>query len=238
MEAPLDMTNSNPSAATVHAGSIGYNNGTAIVGGGDLQVMLNNDAAHPAVIQFNGGQLGLSEITTANGTNGTGARREYAAFSSLSGTGPLRIELTNGAAHLVTGGYGSGPAMPVTIRGVMEGTQHLGPNGTVNTGITLTTGRMMFDNARVTYANGILLEGALQILPANRATAMNGNITVAANGYVAFQGRARVLTFECHSESRTDSQSRSQRSMARRGFNDHSHRADGRNRGLRRKVKE
>jgi hypothetical protein len=186
----LDLRNSNPAAATIHAGSIGYNNGTAIVGGGDLGVTLNNDAAHPAVIQFNGGQLGLSEITTANVTNGNWSLGgSMLRFASLSGGGPLRIELTNGAAHLVNGGYGTGPTAPITIRGVVGGDPTSGPNGTVNTGITLTAGRMMFDNQRVTYANGITLEGALQIVPANRATAMDGNITVASNGYVAFQGR-------------------------------------------------
>jgi hypothetical protein len=184
----LDITNSNV------PGTQGGN-----ISGGDLNLTLNNTST--AVIRWNGGQLGLSNNNATNGdwVLGTNALR----ISTLTGTAanPLRIELTNGA--LVRGSIATGNtadniiANPLTIRGVSVltgGDPTSGPNGTSATGVSLNTGRMQYDSRRVNYDGGLTLEGAVAINPANRATAINGNITVASNGYVAFQGRGTGQT--------------------------------------------
>lgn len=176
----LDITNT--------SGTPGTQGGN--IASGDLALTLNNSAGSPAVIRWNGGQLGLSNNNATNGdwTTGSNALR----ISSLTGTGPLRIELSNGAllrGSIVTGAVDSIITNPLTIRGVIGGEPTSGPDGTLPTGVSLTTGRMQFDSSRVNYNGGLTLEGAMAINPANRATAINGNITIASNGYVAFQGR-------------------------------------------------
>ena len=179
----FDIVNTNTVSATTQGGNIAA---------GDLTLTLNNTAGNTAVIQFNGGQLGLSNnnATDANWVIGTNALR----LNPITGTGALRIELTNGAmarASLVAGGTDpqNTYANAMTYRGVVGGDPTSGALGTLNTGITRATGRIMVDSARVIYNGGLTLEGALQIVPNGRASAINGNITVAGNGYVGFQGR-------------------------------------------------
>ncbi len=176
----FNLTNNNTVSATTQGGNIA---------GGDLALTLNNTGG-TAVVKFNGGQLGLSNnsATTSNVTITANALR-----IAVAGTGPLRVELTNGALFRAnngaTGAVDSTFANPLTIRGVIGGDPTSGVNGLVCTGVSLTTGRVQTDASRIIYSGGLTLEGAVQITPANRATALNGAITVASNGYVAFQGR-------------------------------------------------
>ncbi len=156
-----------------------------------LAITTTAGATSPAVIQWNGGATGLSTNTTNSGdwVLTSNALR----LRTLSGTGPLRIEVTNGAllrASITTGGVDNTIATPLTLRGVLGGDPTSGPAGTISSGTSLTTGRYMFDNNRITYSGGLTFEGAMQVVPANRSTAMNGNITVASGGYVGFQGRS------------------------------------------------
>jgi hypothetical protein len=177
-----------------------------IVGGGsgNLPVTTGSSAAAPtAVIKFNGGQFGLSDPTAApNWNNGGNALRT----SSLSGNGPLRIELSNGAMYRAGNG-GSGTTgivtlpMAITYAGVNGGDPSSGPNATVNAGTSLTTGRISNDSFFILQVpQGLFLQGALQFNNANAARAYDGNITLqgAASGnpaYVAFSGRSTGTAF-------------------------------------------
>lgn len=161
--------------------------------GGDLNLTLNNDASSLAVIKFNGGQLGLTNNSATDGniTTGNNALR----FAALSGTGPLRVELTNGAMlRGSTGGSGT-INVPLTVRGVIGGDPTSGPNGTVLSGISLNMGRYGLDSQNVTnHTSGLTFEGAVQVSVVGTTRALDGSITVAgtasgAPGFVAFSGR-------------------------------------------------
>jgi fibronectin-binding autotransporter adhesin len=161
--------------------------------GGDLTLTLNNDPSSPAVIKFSGGQLGLSNNSATDGniTTGNNALR----FAGLSGTGPLRVELTNGAMlRGSTGGSGT-INVPLTVRGVIGGDPTSGPNGTVLSGISLNMGRYALDSQNVTnHTAGLTFEGAVQVSVVGTTRALDGSITIAgaaggAPGFVAFSGR-------------------------------------------------
>src|SRR4029450_8925492 len=103
----------------------------------DLTLLLNNAADTPAIIKFNGGQVGLSNNNPNDGNIGTGANA--VRFASLSGGGPLRVELTNGALLRSSTGSSGTINSPLTVRGVIGGDPTSGPNGTVLSGISLNT---------------------------------------------------------------------------------------------------
>jgi autotransporter-associated beta strand protein len=188
----LDITNSNP-------GSSGGN-----IAGGDLAVTTTDGATVPLVIKFNGGELGISNITGTNPATpagpGNGDWRtgdNTLRMRSYSGTGPLRVELTNGALYRPT--FGSGTlsiSMPTTVRGVVGGDPTSGAEATNPSGVSRTTGRFGIDNLSVlNYTSGLNLEGALQIALVGATRALDGNVTVngsagGAPGYVTFSGRS------------------------------------------------
>lgn len=182
----LDLRNQNLVSPTVQGGNIA---------GGDLAVSLNNDPTSPAVIKFNGGQLGLQTNNATDGNWGTGGNA--LRISSYLGGGPLRIEVTNGATFRLGTGAGANQTIsqPITLRGVVGGEPTSGPAGIINSGISLSTGRIAIDNApEHTYSNSLTLEGALQFIVVGTTRALNGNIIVAGTaggnpGYVAFSGR-------------------------------------------------
>ena len=181
----LDMVNVNAVSSTTQGGGL-------VNAGGDLTLTLNNTAGNTAVIKFNGGQLGLSENNSTNAN--WNLANNVLRLNPFTGTGALRIELTNGAmarASLAAGGTDAANtfANAMTVRGVVGGDPTSGAAGTTHSGISLTTGRYMVDSARVIYNGGITFEGALQMLPNARASAVNGALTVASNGYIAFGGR-------------------------------------------------
>jgi fibronectin-binding autotransporter adhesin len=82
----LDLRNSNPANPTAHGGHITS---------GELALALNNTA--PAVLRFNGGQLGLSDIASPNSGNWSLTGNALRLATATSGSGPLRVEVTNGA---------------------------------------------------------------------------------------------------------------------------------------------
>jgi autotransporter-associated beta strand protein len=180
----LDLRNSNTVDPPTQGGNIA---------GGDLTLVLNNAAGTPAVIKWNGGQVGLSNNNPTDGNIATGTNA--LRFAALSGTGPLRIELTNGAVlRGSTGGSGT-INVPITVRGAIGGDPTSGPGGTVLSGISLNMGRYVVDSQNVTnHTAGITFQGAVQISVAGSTRALDGNITVAgtasgAPGFVAFSGR-------------------------------------------------
>ena len=178
----MDLINTNAVNGAVQGGNI--------AGGGDLALTLNNTAGNTAVFKYNGGQLGLS-TGVANSGDWSVAGNNL-RFNGITGTGALRVELTNGAMVRGSSNGGGGTstiAGAFTIRGVVGGDPTSGAAGTVSTGTSLTTGRIVLDNTRVTYSGGLTLEGAVQTTQASRATAMLGSITIAGNGYANFQGR-------------------------------------------------
>ncbi len=184
----LTLLNSNPSAPATHAGQIAS---------GDFALTLGNATGNPAVIQFNGGQVGLSSLATPFGGDWSSGGNVL-RFRSQTGSGPLRIELTNGAmARAGNGTAGTvNIANPMTISGVPGGDPTSGFTGTpaadgqVDTGVTVTTGRYLLDSSSiVNNSAGLTFENAVQVTVAGAARAFDGNITVAGNGYVSFAGR-------------------------------------------------
>ncbi len=176
----FDITNVNLVSATTQGGNIA---------GGDLTLTLNNTGG-TAVVKFNGGQLGLSSNNAAdsNWVIGTNALR----LNPIAGTGALRIELANGAMARLSisiGGVDSTYSNALTVRGVIGGDPSSGPAGTVHSGTTLGTGRLMLDSNRVIFNAGATFEGALQIVPNGRSSSLVGAITIAPTGAVAFGGR-------------------------------------------------
>lgn len=191
----LDLTNSNPSAPTQHSGTIGYD-GTMANNGGDLALTLNN-VSGPAVVRFNGGQLGMSNLTSPQSGDWSVVNGNVLRIQSYSGTGALRIELSNGAMTRVgtASNFLASVPVPVSIRGVFGGDPTSGAAGTNNAGLSLTTGRVAVNLAEVTYAAGLVLEDALQIASTGGSSRLAGSITLAggASGhpaYVTFSGRA------------------------------------------------
>ncbi len=178
----LDLTNVNTVSATAQGGNIT---------GGDLALTLNSTVGNPAVIKFNGGQLGLQTNNATDGNWGTG---NALRISSFAGTGPVRFEITNGAT--LRSGVGNTANNTVTqtttLRGVVGGDPTSGPAGTVLTGISRSTGRFIIDAApELTYTN-LTFEGATQVGVTGTTRALNGNIIIGGGanaGYVAFNGR-------------------------------------------------
>ncbi len=154
-------------------------------GNNDLALTLNNTGNNLAVIKFNGGQNGLSTNTTNNGD--WSSNNNSIRIDSYAGSGRVRIELENGAM------FQNRPAtvnVPVTVRGVIGGDPTSGPTGSVNANLSLNTGRMIFDiTGTHNYAQGLIIEGAMQLSAAGQARALDGNVTLASGAYVAFNGR-------------------------------------------------
>lgn len=177
----VDLTNSNPDSPAQHGGTIGWANaGGTLTSGGAFALTLNNTAT--AVFRFNGGQLGLSNLTDPGGGDWS-ITHNALRFVGYTGTGPLRVEVTNGA--LVRAGLASNQTTtinaPVTYRGVTGGDPTSGPGGLVNSGISLTTGRVILDLNNITFASGVTFEGALQVAGGNGAAAIDGNIVLRGN---------------------------------------------------------
>jgi fibronectin-binding autotransporter adhesin len=186
----LDLRNSNTVDPLTQGGNISN------AAGNNLTLVLNNAAGAPAVIKFNGGQFGLSNNNPNDGNVATGTNA--LRFQALTGSGPLRIELTNGALLRGSTGASATINVPITVRGVLVssgGDPTSGPNGTVNSGISLTTGRYALDTNNVTnHTQGITFQGAVQVSVVGATRALDGNITVAgaasgAPGFVTFSGR-------------------------------------------------
>ena len=157
--------------------------------GGDLNLTLNNTLANTAVVKFSGGQLGLSNnsLTDGNWATATNCLR----FASLNGSGPLRVELTNGA--MMRSSFAS-TTLPVTIRGVGGGDPTSGPAGTAVSGVSTTLGRVALDTVNEHSYSSLRFEGAVQVGVVGTTRALNGSIVVAGSaggnaGYVAFTGR-------------------------------------------------
>ena len=170
--------------------------GTTVVGGGNSGFTLTSNAtgSNAAVIRFNGGQAGFSDPTNFANWNAGG---NVLRVNSYAGSGPIRIELTKaGTFRQGTGGGGVVTINnPFTLAGQVGGDPSSGPAGTISPSTTTNTGHVASDNfAVVNYANGLNLEGALQVSAQGASRAMAGNITLrgTASGspaYVAFNGR-------------------------------------------------
>jgi hypothetical protein len=194
----LDLTNS-------VGGTLGGGTSTNVagfpgvtIGGGNSSFSLTTsaNAATPAVIRFNGGQVGYADpATPRNWTSGNTVR-----FSSLNGTGALRVELSNGGS--VRLGTGSGSAQNISVPFTISGTplseggdSSSGPQGLNDPGMSKTTGRVVVDNApSINHQNGLFLAGALQVAPVGASRALDGNITILGTasgnpGFVSFAGR-------------------------------------------------
>jgi len=165
--------------------------------GGDMTITTTNGAVNPAVIKFNGGQNGNPAnvpLPTANVNDPTGGNMFRLGSGTLTGTGPVRIEVTNGSQTRLFTGAAAVP-MPFTIRGVIGGDPSSGPLGTIMPSHSLNTGRFIHDSVNVVnFSQGLFLEGALQEYLAGATRAIDGNITIrgtasGAPGYVAFSGR-------------------------------------------------
>lgn len=164
---------------------------------GNIPLTANNTGTNLAVIKWNGGDRGFA----ANNTQETwDAAQSLIRFSSLNGTGPIRVELTNaGAARQGNGGGGTqNIAQAFTFAGntiASGGDSGSGPNALNDPSRTKTTGRIYTDNANVlNYQNGVNFEGALQMAVQGAARAIQGNITLSgvASGnpaFVTFSGR-------------------------------------------------
>lgn len=192
----FDLTHSNPAAPTSHSGTIGYWAGVSpgnTVSGGDLSLALSNTAT--AVIRFNGGQMGLSNLVNPqSGDWNTGGNT--LRIQSYAGGGPVRIELTNGA--MARAGTGSNHATviasPTTYRGVMGGDSSSGVAGNINPATSLITGRVYVDRSAYTYTGGLVFQDAIQVASVSGASRLTGGITLAgiASGHpamVTFAGR-------------------------------------------------
>src|SRR4030095_14619987 len=183
----LDLRNSNTVDPLTQGGNISN------VAGNNLTLVLNNAADAPAVIKFNGGHCGLSNNNPNDGNIGTG--NNALRFQALTGSGPMRIEVTNGAVLRGSTGASGTINAPITVRGVIGGDPTSGPNGTVNSGVSLNMGRYALDNQNVTnHTQGITFQGAVQVSVVGTTRALDGNITVAgtasgAPGFVSFSGR-------------------------------------------------
>ncbi len=161
---------------------------------GDLAVTTTAGATGEAVIKFNGGVNGLSSNNPLNGDWASG--NNTLRLRALTGTSPLRVELTNGAT--LRGGTGAtgtvNLATPLTLRGVLGGNP-TSPTGEKNVNISRDTGRYLLDNFSIlNYTAGLVLENALQVHSAGSSRALDGNITIAGlasgnPGFVAFSGR-------------------------------------------------
>lgn len=167
------------------SGSPGVQGGN--IASGDLAVTLNNTA--PAVVQFNGGEIGLN---AANGNWGSGGNA--LRFSSFTGNGPLRIEITNGASLRAGNGAAAAITVPTTIRGTVGGDPTSGPAGTVNTGLNTNSGRLVLDNINEVTYSSLRFEGAVMVGVVGTTRALNGSITVGgtdggAPAHVSFGGR-------------------------------------------------
>jgi hypothetical protein len=183
-------------------GGTGVYNGVTI-GGGNSGFALTSNATgiDSATIRFNGGSVGFSDPSIA--TNGTpnwanwNSGGNVLRITSYSGTGAVRIELTKaGTYRQGTGGGGTVTIpMPMTIAGEVGGNPTSGPLGTVNTSTSTTTGHIATDNFNVVnYAQGLTLQGSLQMSTQGAARAVAGNIVLSglASGnpaFVAFNGR-------------------------------------------------
>ena len=175
---------------------------------GSFAPVLANSLTAPAIFKFNGGQFGLSD--TANPGGGVWrAEMNVLRFSGFAAAGsgqfgPLRVELTNGAMVRAGTGVanlgGETVAVPFTVRGIVGGDPTSGADGTVNSGITLNTGRVVLEgSAEVTYSDSFVFQGALQVAPVARSRSLNGKLIVAgANsgfpGYVSFSGRSATTS--------------------------------------------
>jgi autotransporter-associated beta strand protein len=168
---------------------------------GDIALVLNNSATNPAIIRFNGGAAGISHPDTPRDWS-TGMN--MVRFGAITGaaTGPVRVELTNGAGHRL----GNGTAAPVfnfplTIQGVLGGDTGSGPAGTIDSGVSKTTARVAADNfATFVPAAGLFFENALQVGATGGTRYIDGNITLrgTASGNpaeVAFAGRSTGTAF-------------------------------------------
>jgi hypothetical protein len=141
-------------------------------------------------VQFNGGQLGLSENSATNGNWNVGGNA--LRISTITGTGPLRVEITNGAMYVANVATVN---VPVTVRGVLGGDPTSGPTGAVNSGISTTLGRIALNQNTVNFTQGLTLQDAIQIHGPGSTRAIDGNIVVAGSGtghpgLVVFNGRS------------------------------------------------
>jgi hypothetical protein len=157
-------------------------------GTNDLALTLTNTAGNPAIIKFNGGQLGLSATSTTNPGNWDTDNNTLRVESYTGGAAnPLRIELDNGAAFK---NRAATIPVPVTLRGVVGGDPTSGSAASVNAAMSLTTGRIFVDvNAVTNYQQGLTLEGALQFGCVGAARAIDGNITLVNGAFASFNGR-------------------------------------------------
>jgi hypothetical protein len=160
----LDLTNTHASDAMTQGGGIVA---------GDLAVTLNNSTA-PAVIRFNGGQLGLSQNNAADGNwnaNGNTLRIGLIAGSG----GPLRVELDNGAY------YSASVLHPtaLTVRGKAGGDPTSGPTASVNTGIGTNFGRFSINDMNILdFHAGLRFEDAVEVSIPGASRQITGNITI------------------------------------------------------------
>jgi fibronectin-binding autotransporter adhesin len=175
--------------------------GGVIASGSTIPLTTANGATNAAVIRFNGGDRGFS--TNPNPLQEAWSSNDnLVRFSSLNGTGPVRVELSKAGSVRQGNGGGQTQSIPMAFTiagpvtsGPVAGFSDSGPSGTINPASNTNTGRIFTDNANVVnYTQGLTLQGALQMSVQGASRAVAGNITVAgaASGnpaFVSFNGR-------------------------------------------------
>lgn len=184
----FDLANINEVNPAVQGGNI--------LGGGPS---INTTAGTAtAVIRWNGGQLGLSS-NNANDANLLQLQNAL-RFGPVTGTGALRIEITNGAMLRADIGTNTVVPMALTIRGVAGGDPTSGPLGALNPALTRDVGRYFLATGSMAYSQGVTFEDAVQVIIGNASRSMDGPVTIAGSagghaGFVTFAGRPTGTAF-------------------------------------------
>jgi autotransporter-associated beta strand protein len=199
-----------PAGAIGATGGSPLGGGPVTVNGAELRVRNTNAPAATVamernvafgdgggILSFTGRNTSGSGFTVTTGTAGAAAAViRYAdgwdpsdwkfdnsfRLNGVSGSGQLRLELTNGAIATVAGGKMFGPA--VTISGVTGGNPGA-PTNEFNVGRFALVGSA----TTLTLTTGLVLENAVQVTIADATHTVHGNITLAAGAKVGFQGR-------------------------------------------------
>ena len=183
--------------------SLGY---AGHITGGTIPINTTDGATSPVIFRFDGGNHGLSRL---GGTGTTLNHPDWASggntlrFGAITGSGPIQVELSNGALHRLGDGAAGTQAVAnaYTVRGVAGGDPTSGADGLVNSGISRTTARIGIDGrAQIDFNGGLFLQDAIQVGAMGSTRAINGNITLAGidSGHpatVAFSGRGTGTNF-------------------------------------------
>jgi autotransporter-associated beta strand protein len=162
----------------VNGGTLNFNGNVNGGTGGPLTLTLttNSSATAPAVIKSS------SISNSANWAN------RGLQLNSVTGSGPVRLELTGGALA-TAGAIGVGGAF--TLQGADNGSPAANASAVGSDGAATSVGRFAINGATANFNGGLDLRNVVQITPTGGAGALGGNVTLrgTANGtFVGFQG--------------------------------------------------